>query len=117
MSYVDLRSYFKDCVELWSRERGLNRISTAHPPSFYMHLKDPHAYWEMIQVRLIRGRQAYASRKMAERIEIQTRYAAYLHNVNVRRISGIWLKRNCSLAEIRIESRFSPDFEIPLGIL
>jgi len=42
-------SYFKGCVELWSRERGLVRTSVAYPPSFYMHLKDPHAHWEMIQ--------------------------------------------------------------------
>jgi hypothetical protein len=42
-------SYFKGCVELWSREKGLERISAAYPPSFYMHLKDPHAHWEMIQ--------------------------------------------------------------------
>ena len=42
-------SYFKGCVELWSRERGLERISAAYPPSFYIHLKDPHAHWEMIQ--------------------------------------------------------------------
>jgi hypothetical protein len=49
-------SYFKGCVELWSRERGLERISAAYPPSFYMHLKDPHAYWEMVdglQIKLI----------------------------------------------------------------
>jgi len=42
-------SYFKGCVELWSRESGLVRTSAAYPPSFYMHLKDPHAHWEMIQ--------------------------------------------------------------------
>ena len=42
-------SYFKGCVELWSRERGLERISVAYPSSFYMHLKDLHAHWEMIQ--------------------------------------------------------------------
>jgi hypothetical protein len=35
-------SYFKGCVELWSRDRGLEKISIAYPPSFYMHLKDPH---------------------------------------------------------------------------
>jgi len=33
-------SYYKDCIELWSRERGLNRTSAAYPPSFYMRLKD-----------------------------------------------------------------------------
>ena len=42
-------SYFKGCVELWSRERGLERISAAYPPSFCMYLKDSHAHWEMIQ--------------------------------------------------------------------
>jgi DNA polymerase, archaea type len=42
-------SYFKGRVELWSRERGLEMIIAAYPPSFYMHLKDPHAHWEMIK--------------------------------------------------------------------
>jgi DNA polymerase, archaea type len=42
-------SYFKGCVKLWSCERGLERISAAYPPSFFMHLEDPHAYWEMIE--------------------------------------------------------------------
>jgi DNA polymerase, archaea type len=93
-------SYFKGCVELWSRERGLVRISAAYPPSFYMHLKDPHAHWEMIQALENRfrveecsfnsifgtfeGHRIYASRKVAEKIEIQTRYAAELYNVDVR---------------------------------
>ncbi|MGD0952708.1 MAG: hypothetical protein ABR985_10010 [Methanotrichaceae archaeon] len=93
-------SYFKGCVELWSRERGLERISAAYPPSFYIHLKDPHAHWEMIQALENRfrveecsfnsifgtfeGHRIYASRKVAEKIEIQTRYAAELYNVDVR---------------------------------
>ena len=93
-------SYFKGCVELWNRERGLERISVAYPPSFYMHLKDPHAHWEMIQALESRfrveecsfnsifgtfeGHRIYASRKVAEKIEIQTRYAAELYNVDVR---------------------------------
>ena len=25
------------------------RTSAAYPPSFHMHLKDPHAHWEMIE--------------------------------------------------------------------
>jgi hypothetical protein len=32
-------SYFKGSVELWSRERGLERISIAYTSSFYMHRK------------------------------------------------------------------------------
>jgi hypothetical protein len=42
-------SYSKGCVKLWSREIGLERICAAYPPSFYMHQKDPHVHWEMIQ--------------------------------------------------------------------
>ncbi len=88
-------SYFKGCVELWSRERGLDRISTAYPLSFYMYLKDPHAHWEMIEALesryrveecsfntifgYIQGHRIYASRKVAEKIEKQTRYTADLH--------------------------------------
>ena len=83
-----------------SRERGLERISAAYPPSFYMYLNDPHAYWEMIQALESRykveecsfnsifgtfeGHRICASRKVAEKIEIQTRYAAELYNVEVR---------------------------------
>jgi DNA polymerase I len=74
-------SYFKGSVELWSRERGLERISIAYTSSFYMHLKDPHAHWEMIQALENRfrveecsfnsifgtfeGHRIYASRKVA----------------------------------------------------
>ena len=42
-------SYYKGCVELWGRERGLTKASAAYPPSFYMHLKDPPAHREMIE--------------------------------------------------------------------
>jgi hypothetical protein len=78
-------SYYKGCVELWSRERGLNRTSSAYPPSFYMHLKDPHSHWDMIEGLKSRyrveecsfntifgkfeGHKIYASRKVAEKIE------------------------------------------------
>jgi hypothetical protein len=42
-------SYYKGCVELWSREKRLSRVSAVYPPSFYMYLKDAHAHWEMIE--------------------------------------------------------------------
>ena len=45
-------SYFKGCVELWSRERRLIRASAAYPPSLCMHLKDPHTHREMIEAHL-----------------------------------------------------------------
>ena len=126
-------SYFKGCVELWSRERGLKRISAAYPPSFYMHLKDPHAHWEMIQALESRyrveecsfnsifgtfeGHRIYASRKVAEKIEIQTRYAAELYNVDVRQDQRYLAEKDLFPCGDRDESRFSPDFEIPLSTL
>ncbi|VVB63131.1 Uncharacterised protein [uncultured archaeon] len=98
--WIILDTYFEVSVELWSRERGLERISAAYLPSFYMHLKDLHAYWEMIQALESRfrveecsfdsifgtfeGHRIFASRRVAEKIEIQTRYAAELYNVDVR---------------------------------
>jgi hypothetical protein len=35
-------------------------------------------------IRLFQGHRIFASRKVAEKIEIQTRYAAELYNVDVR---------------------------------
>ena len=109
-------SYFKGCVELWSRERGLVRISVAYPPSFYMHLKDPHAHWEMIQALENRfrveecnfnsifgtfeGHRIYASRKVAEKIEVQTRYAAELTTWISSKINGIWPRKTSFPMEI-----------------
>jgi DNA polymerase I len=59
------------------------------------------------------GHRIFASRKVAEKIEVQTRYAAELYNVD------IW--QDQYLAEKDLfpcgdgdESRFSPDFEVPL---
>jgi len=47
--HVDSRFFLQGQRELWSRERGLSKTSVAYPPSFYMHLKDPSAHWEMIE--------------------------------------------------------------------
>ena len=93
-------SYYKGSVELWGRENGLIKASAISPPSFYMHLKDPHAHREMIEAledlyrveecsfRTIfgtfQGHRIFAGRKVAEKIEIQTRYSAELYNVDVR---------------------------------
>jgi len=81
-------SYYKGCVELWGRERGLTRASAAYPPSFYMHLKDTAGHSEMIEALesrfqaeecsfrtifgTLRGYRIDASHKVAEKIEIQT---------------------------------------------
>ena len=126
-------SYYKGCVELWGRERGLTKASAAYPPSFYMHLKDPPAHREMIEALESRfkteecsfrtifgtfqGHRIYASRKVAEKIEIQTRHQAELYNVDVRQDQRYMAEHDIFPCGDRDESRFSPDFEIPLTSL
>jgi DNA polymerase I len=115
------------------REGGLTKVSAASPPSFYMHLKDPHAHWEMIEglesrykveectFRTIfgtfQGYKIFASRKVAEKIEIQTRYAAELYNVDVRQDQRYMAEHDIFPCGDRGESRFSPDFEVSLTSL
>ena len=41
-------SYYKGTVELWGRENGPIKVSLPFPNSFYMHLRDPPAYREML---------------------------------------------------------------------
>ena len=101
-----------------------------YPPSFYMHLKDPHAHREMIEAleslyrveecsfRTIfgtfQGYRIFAGRKVAEKIEIQTRYSAELYNVDVRQDQRYMAEHDIFPCGDRDESRFSPDFEVPI---
>jgi DNA polymerase, archaea type len=126
-------SYYKGCVEMWGRENGLTKVSAAHPPSFYVHLKDPPAHREMIEALESRfkaeecsfrtifgtfqGHRIYASRKVAEKIEIRTRHQAELYNVDVRQDQRYMAEHNIFHCGDRDESRFSPDFEVPLTSL
>jgi len=126
-------SYYKGCVELWGRERGLTKASAAYPPSFYMHLKDTAGHSEMIEALESRfkteecsfrtifgtfqGHRIYASRKVAEKIEIQTRHQAELYNVDVRQDQRYMAEHDLFPCGDRDESRFSPDFEVPLTSL
>jgi DNA polymerase, archaea type len=126
-------SYYKGCVELWGRERALTKVSTAFPPSFYMHLKDPPAHREMIEALESRfkaeefsfrtifgtfqGHRIYAGRRVAEKIEIQTRHQAELYNVDVRQDQRYMAEQDIFPCGDRDESRFCPDFEVPLTSL
>jgi DNA polymerase, archaea type len=126
-------SYYKGCVELWSRERGLSKVSAAYPPSFYMYLNDTANYSEMIEALenrfraeecsfktifgILQGYRIFASRKVAEKIEIQTRYGAELYNVDVRQDQRYMAEHDIFPCGDRDESRFSPDFEVPLTSL
>ena len=60
------------------------------------------------------GHRIYASRKVAEKIEVQTRYAAELNNVDVRQDQRYLAEKDLFPCGDRDESRFSPDFEVPL---
>ena len=123
-------SYYKGAVHLWARDRGLVRAAAAQPPSFYLYLPDPASHRGMIEgleslYRLeeatfctIYGRREgyriYADRCVAEKIEIQTRYAAELYNVDIRRDQQYLAERDIFPCGERDESRFSPDFASPL---
>jgi DNA polymerase I len=123
-------SYSKGCVELWGRERGLTKVSAAYPPSFYMYLDDPASHLEMIDglesryrvedcsfktiYGTLRGYRIFASRKVAEKIEKQTRYEAQLYNVDVRQDQAYMAEHDLFPCGFRDESRFTPDFEVPL---
>jgi DNA polymerase, archaea type len=133
VSRVIFDSYYKGCADLWSRERGLSRTSIAYPPSFYLHLKDPHDHWEMIEglssrykveecnfntiFGTFQGHRIFAGRKVAEKIEIQTRYAAELYNVDVRQDQRYMAEKDLFPCGDSNESRFSPDFDVPLSTL
>jgi DNA polymerase I len=63
------------------------------------------------------GHRIFASRKVAEKIDIQTCYAAELYNVDVRQDQSYLAEKGLFPCGDRDESRFSPDFEVPLSSL
>ncbi len=126
-------TYYKGCVELWGRERGITKASVASPQSFYMHLPDPPAHREMIEALesrfkaeecsfktifgTVQGHRIYADRKVAEKIEIQTRHQAELYNVDLRQDQRYLAEHNLFPCGDQEDSRFSPDFTVPLTSL
>jgi DNA polymerase I len=63
------------------------------------------------------GHRIFASRKVAEKIEKQTLYAAELYNVDVRQDQRYLAEKDLFPCGERDESRFSPDFDVPLSRL
>jgi DNA polymerase I len=47
------------------------------------------------------GHKIYADRKVAEKVEIQTHYAAELYNVDVKQINDIWPRKTFFHAETK----------------
>ncbi|MDQ1262696.1 MAG: polymerase, archaea type, partial [Euryarchaeota archaeon] len=126
-------SYYKGGVHLWSRERGLVQTVVTHPQSFYLRLPDPAAHMDMIEAleslygleevffSTIYGQEEgyliHADRSVAEKIEKQTRYSSELFNVDIRRDQQYLAERDLFPCGERDESRFSPDFEVPLRVM
>ncbi|NLD56928.1 MAG: type B DNA-directed DNA polymerase [Methanomicrobiales archaeon] len=98
-----LDTAYRDGVDLWCRD-GNGRVVQQHydyDPPFYLHLPDPAAHHDMLDVleeefragpcRFLTlfgerdGFSVHGSRHLAERIEEQTRFEARLFNVDVRR--------------------------------
>ena len=111
-------SYYKGSVELWGRENGLIKASAISPPSFYMHLKDPHAHREMIEAledlyrveecsfRTIFGTSRATGYLPVARLLRRSRYRlAILPNSTMLmsdRIRGTWQSTTSSLVEIEV---------------
>ena len=123
--------YHRGSVELWDREGSSPKpLAFRYSPSFYLHLEDPHAHWEMIEGLETRfkveecafetvygplsGYEIWAGRDVAEKIEKQTRLQAHLYNVDLRPDQRFLADRGLFPCGGGDESRFDPDFEIPL---
>jgi len=92
----------RDAVEIWELDRGgaTRHRTVPFAPSFYLHLPDPAAHWELLDAlesaygaeectfRTVHGEcEGYlipAGREVATAIERQTGFAAELYNVDLR---------------------------------
>jgi len=118
-------------VEIWERGRGGRHLVVPAPPSFLLHLPDPHAHGDLLEglecrfpveecsIRTVYGTldgyRVEAGREVAALVEKQTRYEARIFNADLR-------PDQCVLASCGIvpcsdegESRFSTDlsFDLP----
>ncbi|MCX6694228.1 MAG: type B DNA-directed DNA polymerase [Methanomicrobiales archaeon] len=122
-------------VEVWGRDRCGTLVNETLPyqPSFLLHLQNPHDHWEMVdaisalhQVEECRFRTLYgeregyrihADRDTALAVEEQTGYGADLYDVDIRAEQRCLIPRGIDLCSYPGESRFSPDFPIPLFVM
>ena len=94
-------SCYRDGVELWEKgDRSVAGRHVPYDPSFFLHLPDPHAHYEMLEALSSRypleecrfktvygdldGYRVTAGREVAGMIEQQTGYTAQLYNVDIR---------------------------------
>ncbi len=124
-------------VELWvKKEKKVKKLETDYTPFFYLYLPDPHAYAEMLEdlenrfkveectfptiYGELEGYRIYCRaeeiRKLAELIELQTKYAAKLYNVDIRLEQRYFAENGMFPAgyiEEDCKNRFDPDFSYP----
>jgi DNA polymerase I len=127
-------SYHRGAVELWDRSRGSPKPFTfRYSPSFYLHLEDPHAHWEMVEGLECRfkvkecsfdtvygtldGYEIWAGMDVALKIEKQTRLQAQLYNVDLRVDQRYLADKGLFPCGYEGESRFDTDFSLPLTSL
>lgn len=129
-------SYYRDGnVNFWERrEQGgavLHRVPV--DPSFYFRLPDADAHWQMLEAlgshyRLeecrfntvygpAEGFRVYAGRQVADAIGRQTGHEADLYNVDVRADHRYLAEQDMFPCGYPGESRFSPDFSLPLRVM
>jgi len=124
-------SHYRGCVELWGKEHGLTKISVDYPLSFYLHFKDLHSHWELIEglqsrhrvkecrfrtvFGWLQGYRVYADRSVADRIEKETGLAAELYNVDLRQDQRYLAENDLFPCGWQHESRFNPDFQASLS--
>lgn len=120
-------------VELWIKNGRARKICEGYSPPFFVHFRDKHSALDLIEslasrykveecrfktiYGMLEGYAVYAPMTIAELIEKQTKYEAELFNVDVRRDHRFLAEKNLSMCTFAKESKYSPDFDIPLEIL
>ncbi|MEM2086129.1 MAG: hypothetical protein QXF06_01835 [Archaeoglobaceae archaeon] len=118
-------------IYLWLKDKRVKKVHFDYPDHFYLFLPDPSLHVEMLsaleslysveecEIRTIygslKGLKVHAGREVAEKIEIQARDAK-LFNVDVRPEQK-WMAEKGVFPCSNGESRFDPDFEIPLSVV
>ena len=112
-------------IDLWCKEGSVRVTHHEYDPPFYLYLPDPDAYHEMTTAleeefraepctfQTIfgehEGYKVFAGRDVAEAIERQTRYAAQLFNVDIRKDQRFMAERGILPCCDGMETRFSPE--------
>lgn len=120
-------------VEFWEKGRGGRHVTLPTPPSFLLHLPDPHYHRDLVEglesrysveecaIRTIHGvldgYRVWAGKDVAARIEEQTRYEAQVYDADIRPDLGLMAEGGFFPCSEDGESRFSVDFSPDLSVV